>query len=154
MPTERLKKFLDEKGVSYEAIAHMAAYTAQGVAAAMHVPGRELAKSTVIKVDGRFGLAVLPAHRRVDLEHLRQMAGAQSVSLASEAEFQGLFPGCEVGAMPPFGNLYDLPVWVDESLRKDPTIVFNAGTHREAIRMAFADFERLVHPVVGSIAGH
>lgn len=149
MPTERLKKFLEDNGVDYETIPHTTAYTAQGVAASVHVRGRELAKSTVVKVDGRFGLAVLPAPLRVDLEALRRLAGANSVSLATEPEFQGLFPGCEVGAMPPFGNLYGLPVWADEALRKDPVIVFNAGTHREAIRMSFADFARLVKPTMG-----
>jgi len=152
MPTERLRKFLDENSVQYETILHTTAYTAQGVAASVHVRGRELAKSTVLKVDGRFGLAVLPAPLRVDLEALRRLTGASSVSLASELEFQGLFPGCEVGAMPPFGNLYGLPVWADEALRKDPVIVFNAGTHREAIRMSFADFERLVKPTIGVFA--
>jgi Ala-tRNA(Pro) deacylase len=116
------------------------------------VRGRELAKSTVVKVDGRFGLAVLPAPLRVDLEALRRLTGANSVSLASELEFQGLFPGCEVGAMPPFGNLYGLPVWADEALRKDPVIVFNAGTHREVIRMSFADFARLVKPTIGDFS--
>ena len=152
MPTERLKNYLDERKVPYETIAHRTAYTAQGVADSIHVPGRELAKSTVVKVDGRFALAVLAAPARVSLEALRTVAGAKSVSLATEGEFQGLFPGCEVGAMPPFGNLYGLPVWVDQALAKDTTIAFNAGTHREAIRMSFGDFERLVHPKIGTFA--
>ncbi len=150
MPTERLKRLLDENGVRYQTISHSVAYTAQGVAASAHVRGRDLAKSTVVKLDERIGLAVVPAPRRVDLEALRRAAGAQRASLVSESEFQGLFPDCEVGAMPPFGNLYGLAVWVDEELRKDPTIVFNAGTHREAIRVPFADFERLARPTIGA----
>jgi Ala-tRNA(Pro) deacylase len=96
----------------------------------------------------------LPAPAHVDLEALRRVTGARSVKLATEQEFQGLFPGCEVGAMPPFGNLYGLPVWVDEALAKDPTIVFNAGTHREAMRMKFADFARLVTPREAALAVH
>lgn len=154
MPLPRLMQFLDESGVPYETIPHASAYTAQGLAAAIHVPGREVAKCTVVKVDDRFGLAVLPAPRRVNLEALRRMTHSDSVALATEMELAGLFPGCEVGAMPPFGNLYGLPVWVDEALQKDPTIVFNAGNHREVVRMAFADFERLVHPAIGSFSAH
>jgi Ala-tRNA(Pro) deacylase len=152
MPTQRLTDYLEYEDVAYETIAHAAAYTAQGVAAAAHVPGQEVAKSTVVKIDGRFALAVLPAHKKVDLKALGRLAGGKVVSLASEAELVGLFPQCELGAMPPFGNLYGLPVWVDESLAKDITIVFNAGSHREAIRMAFADFRRLVTPRFGAFA--
>lgn len=154
MALKRLMQFLDDSGVSYETIAHTTACTAQGLAAAMHVPGREVAKCTVVKVDDRFGMAVLPAPRRVNLDALRTMTHSGSVALATEVELADLFPGCEVGAMPPFGNLYGLPVWVDESLQKDPTIVFNAGNHREVVRMAYADFERLVHPAIGSFASH
>jgi Ala-tRNA(Pro) deacylase len=140
--------FLDGNHVSYSTLQHPIAFTAQGVAAATHVHGRELAKTVVIRVDGRFVLAVLPAPARVDLKRFREMAGADLVSLATEAEFQGLFPGCEPGAMPPFGNLYGLPVYVDEKLTKDRQIVFNAGTHSEAVKMEYADFERLVQPKV------
>jgi Ala-tRNA(Pro) deacylase len=154
MPTERLKKFLDERGVPYETIQHTTAYTAQGVAASIHISGRELAKTTVVKLGDTFALAVLPAPMRVDTDALGRMAGARTARLATESEFQGLFPGCEVGAMPPFGNLYDLPVWVEEALTRDESIVFNAGTHREAMRIAFADFERLVKPKVASFAVH
>jgi Ala-tRNA(Pro) deacylase len=154
MASKRLMQFLDNSGVAYETIPHTAAYTAQGVAAAVHVRGNEVAKSTVVKIDDGFGLAVLPAPRRVNLDALRRMTGSRKVALATEVEMAGLFPGCEVGAMPPFGNLYGVPVWVDESLQKDPTIVFNAGNHREVVRMAFADFERLVHPAIGSFTAH
>ena len=154
MPTERLTRFLDQQGVAYETIPHVKAYTAQGVAASAHVPGRELAKTVVVKIDDTFALAVLPAPLHVDLEALRRVARARSVRLATEREFQSLFPGCEVGAMPPFGNLYGLAVWVDDALAHDPTIVFNAGTHREAMRMKFADFARLVMPKEAALAVH
>lgn len=152
MPTPRLTAFLEWEDVGYQTIEHATAYTAQGVAAAAHVPGQEVAKSTVVKTDGHFALAVLPAHKKVDLDALSRLTGGKAVSLASEAEFAGLFPECELGAMPPFGNLYGLPVWVDQSLAKDVTIVFNAGSHREAIRMAFADFRRLVSPRLAAFA--
>jgi len=152
MLAPRLKTFLDGNHVPYATLQHAIAFTAQGVAAATHVHGRELAKTVVIRVDGRFVLAVLPAPGRVDLKRLREIVGADLVSLATEAEFQGLFPGCEAGAMPPFGNLYGLPVYVDQKLALDQSIVFNAGTHSEAIRMDYADFERLVQPKVAAFA--
>jgi Ala-tRNA(Pro) deacylase len=154
MFARRLTEYLDQQGVGYEKIEHALAYTAQGVAASLHVPGRELAKSIVVKLDGEYAVAVLPAHRRVDLDALRRLTGARSAVLASEAEFAQLFPGCELGAMPPFGNLYGLPVWVDEDLTKDRTIVFNAGSHREAIRMPFSEFVRLAAPKIGSFESH
>jgi Ala-tRNA(Pro) deacylase len=116
------------------------------VAATTHVHGWELAKSVVVKVDGAFALAVLPAPAVVDLELLRRATGARKAVLANEREIESLFPGCELGAMPPFGNLYGLPVYVDLSLGADESIVFNAGTHTEAIRIAYADFDRLAHP--------
>jgi Ala-tRNA(Pro) deacylase len=133
-------------------LIHRQAYTAQDVAAAAHVPGRELAKSVVIKADDRFVLAVLPAPRKVDLEGLRQTLGASEVRMAHESEFASLFPGCEMGAMPPFGNLYGVDVYVDEALSQDEEIVFNAGTHVDAVRMRYKDFERLVKPAVAGFA--
>jgi Ala-tRNA(Pro) deacylase len=152
MLAPRLKTFLDGNHVPYATLQHPIAFTAQGVAAVTHVHGRELAKTVVIRADGRFVLAVLPAPGRVDLKRFREVVGADLVSLATEVEFQGLFPGCEPGAMPPFGNLYGLPVFVDQKLTLDRTIVFNAGTHSEAIRMEYADFERLVQPKVAAFA--
>jgi Ala-tRNA(Pro) deacylase len=146
MPTKRLKKFLEENSVRFETLPHSTAYTAQEVAASVHVHGRELAKSTVVKVDGRFVLAVLPAPMHVDVDAFRRATGGRDVILAAEEDLARLFPDCELGAMSPFGNLYDLEVWVDETLASDPSIVFNAGTHTEAIRIGFADFERLVKP--------
>jgi Ala-tRNA(Pro) deacylase len=148
----KLKEFLDANKVEYSVLIHRQAYTAQDVAAAAHVPGRELAKSVVIKADDRFVLAVLPAPRKVDLEGLRQTLGASEVRMAHESEFASLFPGCEMGAMPPFGNLYGVDVYVDEALSQDEEIVFNAGTHVDAVRMRYKDFERLVKPAVAGFA--
>jgi Ala-tRNA(Pro) deacylase len=121
---------------------------AQQVAAEEHIPSKMMAKSVIVKVDGRFILAVLPASRRTDLSRLKVAVGAKEIHFASELEFVGLFPDCEVGAMSPFGNLYGMPVYVDKSLAEGDEIVFNAGTHQDTIRMRYADFARLAQPMV------
>lgn len=152
MVPQQVREFLDKQGVSYEVVAHEKAFTAQGVAAALHVSGWTLAKPVILKAkDGRLVMAVLTAAQNVDLKAAASVVGSE-VELAKEKEFAASFPGCEAGAEPPFGNLYGLPVYVDEALRKDPEIVFNAGTHTEAIRIKYADYERLVRPVVGRLA--
>jgi Ala-tRNA(Pro) deacylase len=148
----KLKECLDGNKVKYDVLTHPQVYTAQDVAAATHVPGKELAKSVVVKADDRFVLAVLPAPRKVDTEQFQKELGAKEVRMAHESEFASLFPGCELGAMPPFGNLYGVDVYVDRSLTRDEEIVFNAGTHVEAIRMKYRDFERLVKPTVADFA--
>src|SRR5205823_13460677 len=119
-------------------------------AAAQHVPGREMAKVVIVRAGREFLMAVLPAPQRVDLGQLGAAAGKPDLHLATEAEFAGLFPACEAGAMPPFGNLYGLPVWVDQALTRDKDISFNAGTHGQTVRRAYADFARLVQPRVAS----
>lgn len=146
----KLAEFLDQKHVPYVTQPHPRAYTAQETAAAVHVPGWEVAKSVIVRADGQFMMAVVPATRRIDLDRLRAAVGASQVRLATEAEFGDLFPECETGAMPPFGNLYHVPVIVDESLKKDREIVFNAGSHTETIRMAFNEFSELVKPIFAS----
>ena len=146
MPTATLTEFLDQQGVRYITISHSPAYTAQEIAASAHVPGKEMAKTVVAKLDGKPALVVLPAREKVNLEQLRASTGAREVELATEQEFAGLFPGCELGAMPPFGNLYGLDTYVTTSLADDEEIAFNAGTHTELIRMTYRDFERTVHP--------
>jgi Ala-tRNA(Pro) deacylase len=146
MLATRLKEFLRKNNVNFETIVHPNVYTAQGVAAATHTPGKEFAKTVILNVDGAFAMAVLPAADVVDLALLEKDLGAAKVRMADECEFASLFPDCEVGAMPPFGPLYNLPVYADETLAEDDWIVFNAGSHREAIRMAFQDFKRLVDP--------
>jgi len=146
MPTNKLKEFLNAHGVAHAIIPHPLAFTATSVAGAAHIPGKEMAKTVVVSLDGHLALAVVPANRKVDLERLRQVTGALSAELADEREFIGDFPECEPGAMPPFGNLYGMPVFVEPHLAEDRQIAFNAGSHTELISMAYKDFERLVHP--------
>ncbi len=146
MPVKKLKDFLDSNKVKYVTIKHSPAYTAPEIAGSAHIPGKELAKTVIIKVDGKMAMAVLPASQRVNFDLLKKITGASKIDLASEQEFKDLFPECEVGAMPPFGNLYGMEVFVDESLSEDEEIAFNAGSHTELIRLAYKDFERLVKP--------
>jgi Ala-tRNA(Pro) deacylase len=148
MPVKKLRAFLDDNGVKYLSIRHSPAFTAQEIAAAAHVPGKELAKTVVVKLGDDLGLAVLPASYRVDFDLLRSVSGVERVELASEEEFRDRFPGCELGAMPPFGNLYGMETFVAKPLAEDDEIAFNAGSHTELIRMGYADFERLVRPQV------
>jgi Ala-tRNA(Pro) deacylase len=152
MLTQKLTMLLETNHAYYKRLRHPTAYTAQGVAASMHVPGREVAKTVVVKIDGKFVMAVLPAPSSVDLERLRHAVGGESATLATEAELEKLFPGCEVGAEPPFGELYGLPVWADASLAEDEWVVFNGGTHSEAVEIAYADFEQLAHPRIARFA--
>ncbi len=144
----KLRDYLDQNIVKYKLITHSKGYTAQELAAIMHIPGKEMAKIVILKIDGRFAMAVIPAPHKIDFERFKVATGIKEVALASEKEFQNLFPDCEVGAMPPFGNLYGLPVYVAQPLKEDKEIVFNAGSHTEAIRMQYGDFERLVNPTV------
>lgn len=148
MPVRQLRDFLDSNNVKYVVITHSTAYTAQEIAALTHTKGKDLAKTVIVKLDDALAMAVLPASHQIDLRALKEGAGAKSIGLASEGEFRSRFPGCETGAMPPFGNLYDMHVYVDESLRAEKEIVFNAGTHNELVRLSYADFERLVLPKV------
>ena len=154
MPVSQLKEFLDSNNVKYVTISHSPAYTAQGIAASAHVPGKELAKTVVVKLDDELAMAVLPAPYKVDFDLLKEVAGVEKVKLATEEEFEGTFPGCEVGAMPPFGNLYGLKVFAAETLAEDEEIAFNACSHTELIKMAYADFERLVKPTLGRFSSH
>jgi Ala-tRNA(Pro) deacylase len=146
MSEGRLEQFLHEQHTPYETIHHARALTAQETAASAHIRGRLLAKTVMVNIDGRLAMVVLPAARRVHFGRLRDATGAHDAGLASESEFRDLFPDCEVGAMPPFGNLYGIEVYVDESLVTDDEIAFNAGTHTEVMRMPYREFERLVAP--------
>jgi Ala-tRNA(Pro) deacylase len=148
MPITKLREFLDGHKVKYVVISHSPAYTAQQVAASAHIPGKELAKTVMVKVDGALAMAVLPASNQVDLGGLKKAAGASKVELATEAEFKDAFPECEIGAMPPFGNLYGMNVFVTPALTQDEEIAFNAGSHTELIRLAYQDFQKLVKPQV------
>ncbi len=148
MPVRKLREFLDMNKIKYVAIGHSPAFTAQQIAASAHIPGKELAKTVMIKIDSRMAMAVLPASHKVDFEMLKDIVGTENIELATEREFKDLFPECEIGAMPPFGNLYGMDVYVAESLTDDEDIAFNAGSHTELIKMAYDDFEKLVKPRV------
>jgi Ala-tRNA(Pro) deacylase len=148
MPIEKLKSFLDEHDVDYRTVPHDEAFTAQEAAAAAHIKGKDVAKTVMVKLDGAMAMAVVPATYKVDLARLGQLTGKEA-ELAGEDEFKTLFPSCEPGAMPPFGNLWDMPVFVDQHLREDERIAFPAGNHHELMRLSYAAFERLVDPVVG-----
>lgn len=146
MVLKALCEYLDREQIRYTVISHSPAFTAQEIAAASHVSGRELAKTVVVRADGELLMAVLPASSRIDLETLSDLLGTSRVELAHEIEFHNRFPGCETGAMPPFGNLYDLPVCMARELSEDEYIAFNAGSHTELVQLRYEDFERLVRP--------
>lgn len=147
MPVPALSNFLDHHRVKYAVIPHSPAFSAQQVAARAHISGKELAKTVILKVDGRLAMAVLPASQKVDLDGLRQVIGGK-IEIAREEEFRSRFPECDLGAMPPFGNLYDMDVYVADSLAEDEEIAFNAGSFTELVQLAYQDFERLVRPRV------
>jgi len=148
MPVLKLKAFLDDNNVKYVTINHSRAFTSQEIASSAHVSGKEFAKTVMIKIDDEMAMAVLPASYQVDFKLLNEIFKGQKVELATESEFKDLFPDCEVGAMPPFGHLYDMDVYVAEALRKNKEIVFNAGSHKELIRMDYKEFERLEQPAI------
>ncbi len=148
MPINKLKAHLDSHNVEYITISHSKAYTAQKIAASAHIPGKELAKSVIIKMDGKMAMAVLPASYQVNFDQLRIASGANKVEISSEHEFRDKFPGCELGAMPPFGNLYGINVYVAKSLAEDEEIAFNACSHTELIKMKYKDFDKLVKPKI------
>jgi len=148
----KLQEFLEQNRAEYTHTVHPLAYTAREVATAEHVPPREVAKTIVFLTEHGYGMAVLPGDGVADLEQLRLDLGLARLRLATEAELADLFPPCELGAMPPFGNLFGLPVYVDRRLAGEDMITFNAGTHRDVIHMHFRDFERLVQPSVVSFA--
>ena len=149
---DRLETYLRQQQVPYQTQHHPVAYTAQEVAASEHIPGRMLAKVVMVVADGKLAMIVTPATYQVDLGETAAALEANTVRLAREDEFAATFPECEVGAMPPFGNLFGLPVYVDRSLTRDETIVFQAGTHTDTMSMRYADYERLVNPTVMDLA--
>jgi len=152
MPVDRLKKYLEENHVRYVTVTHSPAFTAQEIAASAHVPGKDLAKTVMVKLDGRMAMVVLPAPDKVSAARLKEITGAEDVELANEREFAELFPKCEVGAMPPFGNLWGMEVFADCRLCEDEMIIFNAGSHTELVRLAYTDYERLVHPKIAALS--
>jgi Ala-tRNA(Pro) deacylase len=149
---ERMEEYLRQNGVAFEVETHAQAFTMQEVAAALHVSGNQVAKVVIVCADDDKVMAVLPAPYRLNVELLRDLIGAKRVRLAKEEEFSDLFPDCATGAMPPFGNLYGVPVYADGSMAEEPDMVFRIGTHRETMKIAYADFFRLVKPVVGDFS--
>ena len=152
MPVKRLKEFLNSHKIKYITISHSRAFTAQETATSAHIPGKELAKTVMVKIDDKMAMAVLPASHKVDFDLLKKVAGSNKVELASEKEFKNRFSECDVGAMPPFGNIYGMEVFVAKSLAEDEEIAFNAGSHWELVRMTYKDFERLVKPKVAEFS--
>lgn len=151
---KRLQELLDSSGVKYEVTSHRGAYTSQEIAAACHVSGKAMAKVVMVKQGAGFVMAVLPAACKVGLDRLERIFGTPGITIAREHEFAGLFPDCDTGAMPPFGNLYGLEVYVDEELAQHPRIAFQAGSHHELVTMSYADFSRLVQPKVAEFCSH
>ena len=152
MPAQRLTNFLDQKNVHYLLIPHSITYTTAATGAITHIPGRDFAKTVMVRIDGQPAMAVVPGSRHLDLNAMKNALSAKEVQLMTEEEFASAFPDCEIGAMPPLGVLYDLPVYVDERLSHETEINFNAGSHRELVRLAYKDFDRLQQPKVLPIA--
>jgi Ala-tRNA(Pro) deacylase len=148
MPVKRLKEYLNSHNIKYVSLSHSETFTAQEIAASAHISGKELAKTVIFKKDGKMAMAVLPASHKINFDFLKAAAGASKVELANEQEFKDMFPDCEIGAMSPFGNLYGMEVFVEESLVHDEEIAFNAGSHTELIKLQYKDFSRLVKPKV------
>jgi len=153
MPTQRVKDYLRENNIPFEYFSHTRTFTTQGTAAVARLSPAKLAKAVIMKVDGRLAMAVVPGSRHVNLHRLRRALQAREVRLAQEQEFADRYPDCEIGAIPPFGNLYDMPVYVDEAVAEQKEIVFNAGTHTDLIEIEYADYVRLVKPTVADFAG-
>ncbi len=150
MPIHKLKHLLDSAGVKYQTITHSESFTAAETARLAHVPPEQIAKVVMVRIDDRMAMLVVPGNRVVDMEKLKEFVGSEDVRLANEKEFEDLFPECDRGAMPPFGNIYALPVYADQSLRDDDMICFNAGNHWELVKMPYSDWEKLVNPKIGS----
>ncbi|MBV8215418.1 MAG: YbaK/EbsC family protein [Verrucomicrobia bacterium] len=148
---QRLIKYLNDKKIVYEILHHPEAFTAQTIAAAEHVKGRHQAKVVMFKSESEHLMTVLPSNSRVDLEKLEKAVG-KSVAVEGEPDFTTLFPDCAPGAMPPFGNLYGLPTYVDQALSREDYIVFEAGTHTDAIKLQYKDYERAVNPFIEDLA--
>jgi Ala-tRNA(Pro) deacylase len=147
-----MKRFLDSFGVKYVTISHSPAYTAIETAQSAHIDPDEWAKVVMVKIDDRLAMIVMPADRVLDIDRLRQLTGTDDVRLANEREFNDLFPDCEHGAMPPFGNLFAIPVYADAELERDQQIAFNSGSHSELVKMAYLDWENLVRPTIAALS--
>ncbi|CUS97999.1 aminoacyl-tRNA deacylase [Candidatus Chrysopegis kryptomonas] len=151
---ERLKNYLDSNGVKYITIVHSTAFTSQEIAASVHIKGKEFAKCVIVKSDGNFFMLVIPSDHKINFEKAKKVLNVGDLKLATEDEFRSLFPDCETGAMPPFGNLYNVPVYMDEKFKSIDEISFNGGTHNDVVKMKMEDYIRLVNPVFGDISEH
>ena len=152
MAVNELMNYLDSNQIKYVTVNHSQAYTAQEIAAVAHISGKEMAKSVIFRIDDSYCMVVVPANYWVDCENLKEITGAGFVELAREEDFSGFFPNCEVGAMPPFGHLYKMEVFMDERLLTDTEISFNAGSYSLLIRMALQDYVELANPVIVSLS--
>ncbi|MCG8671944.1 MAG: YbaK/EbsC family protein [Pseudomonadales bacterium] len=150
MPVRTISEYLEKHNVNYRCYNHPPAVTALEIAESSHVPGHSLAKPVIVKADGLYLMAVLPAHGRIDLELLRHIVGADTISIATEQEFSRFFPLCEVGGMPALGRMYGMHVYLDQSLLVEDWLAFNAGTHTEILKMDLEEFQRIEHPTVCS----
>lgn len=148
---KRLTDLLDKEKVAYDVIAHYETFTSQETAATEHISGHMMAKVVMLKADGKDCMAVLPASKKLDLAKLRGILGARDLRMATETEFKSLFPDCQTGTMPPFGELYGIPCWMDSSLSMNPFIIFNGGSHTESIKMRYGDYARLAHPKMAEL---
>jgi Ala-tRNA(Pro) deacylase len=151
---KRLQEYLDTHSVRYQLITHPEAFTSQEVAAASHISGRDIAKVVLVKRGGQLAMVVLPAACKVGVDRLARLIGSPQVALAREEDFEGLFTDCDTGAMPPFGNLYGLEVYVDDELASREHLIFQAGNHRELVSIPYRDYERLVQPKVTELCSH
>ena len=152
MPVPKVKEFLDKHHINYVSLAHSPAFTSQEIAAAAHVSGKKMAKIVVIKMDGKLAMVVIPANHHLDFSNMKHASGAKTVDLASESEFKEKFTGCEVGAMPPFGDMFDnMPVFLSEALSHEDTLLFNAGSHSELLQVSASDYKKVAHPTVVEI---
>jgi|YelNatPaOPRAMG01_1025707.scaffolds.fasta_scaffold48214_2 Ala-tRNA(Pro) deacylase len=150
--SQRLQEYLESNNVRFELLPHYAAFPAQKTAQSLHVSGKHFAKAVVLRADDRLVMAVLPASHRLNLHDLRQELEVRRLEMVPEAELENICSDCELGAFPPFGHFYGMETWIDRSLAKSEEIVFNAGTHTEAIRMKYADYVKLVNPKMASFA--
>lgn len=154
MGAPKLMQYLNENNVQFETLEHPTAYTTQEIAEKSHIRGKNMAKTVMVKVNGELAMAVLPGNDMLDIALFKKACGGSDVELVKETEFKDQFPDCELGAMPPFGNLYNMKVWVDVDLAKDERIAFNAGNHHELCLMSYTDFENLVSPIKADIHRH
>lgn len=154
MPSKRLRNFLDSNKAHYQTINHPIAFSALELSEITHIPGNHLAKSVIVKTPTKMLMCVVRANDVVDIELLKKALDQKDISLATEQEFAREFPDCEVGAMPPFGNLYEMDVYVSDDLAKDKEIFFNAGNHSEVIKLSYKEYNELVHPKIVRITAH